>query len=162
MVTSVLREFRPAIIMVIALSSILGLAYPLAVTGVAQLAFPGKADGSLITDSSGNTVGSKLIAQSFRSTSGSGLQPQAPTATTRRRPAAPTSARRARSCAMRSLSAPPISARPTSSARTATSRRSWSQHPPAAWIRTSHPTAPHSRPSALRTHATPRLRTSRN
>jgi len=65
MMTSILREFRPAIIMVVALSAILGLAYPFAVTGVAQLVFPGKADGSLITDSGGNTIGSKLIAQSF-------------------------------------------------------------------------------------------------
>jgi K+-transporting ATPase ATPase C chain len=63
--TSVIREFRPAIIMVLALSLILGIAYPFAVTGVAQLVFPGKADGSLITDSGGNTIGSKLIAQNF-------------------------------------------------------------------------------------------------
>ncbi|HVP05557.1 MAG TPA: potassium-transporting ATPase subunit KdpC [Dehalococcoidia bacterium] len=60
-----LKELRPSIVMVLALSLILGLGYPLAVTGIAQVVFPGKADGSLITDSSGNTIGSKLIAQNF-------------------------------------------------------------------------------------------------
>ena len=63
--TAILREFRPAIVMVLGLSLILGIVYPFAVTGVAQLAFPGKADGSLITDSDGNMIGSKLIAQNF-------------------------------------------------------------------------------------------------
>jgi K+-transporting ATPase ATPase C chain len=42
-----------------------GLAYPFAITGIAQVVFPGTADGSLVTDSSGNTIGSKLIAQPF-------------------------------------------------------------------------------------------------
>jgi K+-transporting ATPase ATPase C chain len=63
--TGILKELRPSIVMVLALSLILGLGYPLAVTGIAQVVFPGKADGSLITDSSGNTIGSKLIAQNF-------------------------------------------------------------------------------------------------
>lgn len=63
--TSVLKEFRPAILMVVFFTLLLGLAYPLAVTGIAKVAFPGAADGSLITDGSGNVVGSKLIAQSF-------------------------------------------------------------------------------------------------
>jgi K+-transporting ATPase ATPase C chain len=63
--TSVLREFRPAIVMVAALSILLGLAYPLAMTGIAQVVFPGKADGSLISDDAGTVVGSRLIAQSF-------------------------------------------------------------------------------------------------
>ena len=66
--TGILREFRPAIVMVLGLSLILGIAYPFAVTGVAQLAFPGKADGSLVTDSEGNVLGSKLIAQNFTGT----------------------------------------------------------------------------------------------
>jgi K+-transporting ATPase ATPase C chain len=63
--TGILKELRPSIVMVLALSLILGLGYPLAVTGIAQVVFPGKADGSLITDSSGNTIGSRLIAQNF-------------------------------------------------------------------------------------------------
>lgn len=61
----VLNQIRPAIVMVIGLSLILGLAYPLAITGIAQVAFPDRADGSLITDSDGNIIGSKLIAQNF-------------------------------------------------------------------------------------------------
>jgi K+-transporting ATPase ATPase C chain len=51
--------------MVLLATLVLGLGYPLAVTGVAQLVFPGKADGSLITDAGGNTIGSTLIGQSF-------------------------------------------------------------------------------------------------
>jgi potassium-transporting ATPase KdpC subunit len=62
---SALKEFRPAILMVVFFTLLTGLAYPLAITGIAQVAFPGKADGSLITNSSGNVIGSKLIAQSF-------------------------------------------------------------------------------------------------
>ncbi|MGH9144304.1 MAG: potassium-transporting ATPase subunit KdpC [Vicinamibacterales bacterium] len=60
-----LREFRPAIMLVILATLAMGLVYPLAVTGVAQVVFPGKADGSLITDSSGAVIGSSLIGQNF-------------------------------------------------------------------------------------------------
>jgi len=59
------REFRPAVLMVVLATLLLGLAYPLAVTGIAQLVFPGAADGSLITDGGGNVIGSKLIGQNF-------------------------------------------------------------------------------------------------
>jgi K+-transporting ATPase ATPase C chain len=65
MVSTVLREFRPAIIMTVVLTIILGLAYPLVMTGVAQVVFPGQADGSLVRDSEGNVIGSELIGQSF-------------------------------------------------------------------------------------------------
>jgi K+-transporting ATPase ATPase C chain len=44
-----------------------GLAYPLAMTGLAQLLFPGKANGSMVTDEQGKTVGSELIGQIFTS-----------------------------------------------------------------------------------------------
>jgi K+-transporting ATPase ATPase C chain len=44
---------------------LLGLAYPLAVTGIAQVVFPGAAGGSLVKDASGNVVGSTLIGQNF-------------------------------------------------------------------------------------------------
>ena len=42
-----------------------GLAYPLAMTGMAQVLFPSQADGSLITDEHGRVVGSSLIGQAF-------------------------------------------------------------------------------------------------
>jgi K+-transporting ATPase ATPase C chain len=63
--TSVLKEFRPAILMVVFFTLLCGLAYPFAITGIAQVVFPGKADGSLITNSNGDTIGSSLIAQPF-------------------------------------------------------------------------------------------------
>ena len=65
MVSTVLKEFRPAIIMTLVLTAIVGLAYPLIVTGIAQLVFPGQADGSLVRDAEGNVIGSELIGQTF-------------------------------------------------------------------------------------------------
>ena len=59
-----LREIRPAIVLVVILTLITGLAYPLAMTGIAQVAFPNKANGSQIT-SGGKLVGSSLIAKPF-------------------------------------------------------------------------------------------------
>lgn len=50
---------------VVAFTVILGLAYPLIMTGIAQVAFPGKADGSLIRDDRGAVVGSTLLAREF-------------------------------------------------------------------------------------------------
>ncbi|RZJ79442.1 MAG: potassium-transporting ATPase subunit KdpC [Brevundimonas sp.] len=60
-----LSQLRPAIVMVALFTLLLGLAYPLAVTGVAQAAFPAQADGSLVRDGSGQVVGSRLIGQPF-------------------------------------------------------------------------------------------------
>jgi K+-transporting ATPase ATPase C chain len=60
-----LQSFRPAIVMIALFTLLLGLAYPLAVTGIAQLAFPGQADGSLIRDADGTVRGSALIGQPF-------------------------------------------------------------------------------------------------
>ncbi|MFT3817177.1 MAG: potassium-transporting ATPase subunit KdpC [Rubrivivax sp.] len=57
-------QLRPAMVLFIVLSAITGLAYPLAVTGVAQLAFPAAANGSLIVRD-GRAVGSELIGQAF-------------------------------------------------------------------------------------------------
>jgi len=65
MVSTVLKELRPAIIMTIVLTAILGLAYPLIITGIAQVVFPNQADGSLVRDAEGNVIGSELIGQSF-------------------------------------------------------------------------------------------------
>jgi potassium-transporting ATPase KdpC subunit len=59
-----MRELRTAAIAAVLLTVVLGLAYPLAMTGVAQVAFPGKADGSVV-ERDGKPVGSRLIGQSF-------------------------------------------------------------------------------------------------
>ncbi|KQS54228.1 ATPase [Brevundimonas sp. Leaf363] len=60
-----LNQLRPAIVMVALFTVLLGLAYPLAVTGVAQAAFPAQANGSLVRDGAGRVVGSSLIGQPF-------------------------------------------------------------------------------------------------
>jgi potassium-transporting ATPase KdpC subunit len=59
-----LKEIRPAIVLVIALTLITGLVYPLAITGIAGVIFPYQAQGSLI-EKDGTVVGSALIGQLF-------------------------------------------------------------------------------------------------
>ena len=60
-----LSEIRPAIVSTILFTLLLGLGYPLAITGISQVAFPYQAGGSLVTDKAGHVIGSALIAQGF-------------------------------------------------------------------------------------------------
>ncbi len=60
-----LREIRPAIFILLALTLITGLIYPLAMTGIAGLLFPAQAEGSLI-ERNGQVIGSALLGQEFK------------------------------------------------------------------------------------------------
>lgn len=56
---------RPAIVMTILFAALLGLGYPLAMTGIGQLLFPAQANGSLVRDGSGTVIGSRVVGQAF-------------------------------------------------------------------------------------------------
>ncbi|MEA9975832.1 MULTISPECIES: potassium-transporting ATPase subunit KdpC [unclassified Pseudomonas] len=56
---------RPALSLIVLMTLITGVAYPLVVTGIAQVVFPSQANGSLVYDKAGKVRGSELISQSF-------------------------------------------------------------------------------------------------
>ena len=60
-----LSQLRAAVMMVVLFTLVFGLGYPLAMTGIAGIAFPHQAGGSLIRDQAGKVIGSELIAQGF-------------------------------------------------------------------------------------------------
>lgn len=60
-----LSQIRPAIVSTVLFTLLLGLVYPLVITGIAGVAFPYQAGGSLVRDASGQVIGSALIGQAF-------------------------------------------------------------------------------------------------
>ena len=104
------RQLRPALLMVIVFTVLTGLAYPLVVTAVSQVAFHDRANGSLI-ERGGTIVGSRLIGQSFAAPQYFHPRPSAAAPATTAGPArARTSARPTPTCSTRSPSGPPPTA----------------------------------------------------
>lgn len=60
-------SLRPAIVMTILFAILLGIVYPLAMTGIGQMIFPSQANGSLVRDSRGAVIGSTVVGQAFTS-----------------------------------------------------------------------------------------------
>ena len=60
------RDLLTSLIAIVVFTALLGLGYPLLVTGVSQVAFPGASNGSLVRDAGGRTIGSRLLGQDFR------------------------------------------------------------------------------------------------
>jgi potassium-transporting ATPase KdpC subunit len=60
----ILTSLRPAVVLTLLFAALLGIAYPLAMTGIGQILFPKQANGSLIVEN-GRAIGSELIGQGF-------------------------------------------------------------------------------------------------
>ncbi len=67
MLNDLKTALRPALVLTLLFALLLGLIYPLALTGVGQALFPAQANGSVIRDAQGKVIGSALIGQSFAS-----------------------------------------------------------------------------------------------
>ena len=65
MLTDIKTALRPAIVLTLLFALLLGIVYPLALTGIGQAVFPSQANGSLLRDADGTIVGSSLLAQGF-------------------------------------------------------------------------------------------------
>lgn len=61
----ILTSLRPAFVLTVLYALLLGLAYPLTLTGVGQLVFPRQANGSLVYDDQGTIIGSTVVGQAF-------------------------------------------------------------------------------------------------
>lgn len=64
MFSEITSAIRPTVVLTLLFAALLGIAYPAAITGIAQVALPGQANGSLVS-AHGRVVGSSLIGQSF-------------------------------------------------------------------------------------------------
>ena len=62
---SLVQHLRSAVLMVVVLTLLFGIVYPLLMTGISQALFPAQANGSLVRDSAGNVIGSAILAQNF-------------------------------------------------------------------------------------------------
>ena len=67
MSNDILSALRPALVLTILFAILLGLVYPLAMTGIGQAVFPAQANGSLVREEGGKVIGSALIGQAFAS-----------------------------------------------------------------------------------------------
>ncbi|MEG3176420.1 potassium-transporting ATPase subunit KdpC [Sphingomonas sp. RB3P16] len=65
MLTETLRALRPTVVLLLLITIVTGLLYPAAITGIAQVALPVQANGSLLSDAKGQPIGSALIGQNF-------------------------------------------------------------------------------------------------
>jgi K+-transporting ATPase ATPase C chain len=62
---NLVHHLRSAVLMVVVLTVLLGIIYPLVISGISQVLFPNQANGSLVRDSNGNVIGSAILAQNF-------------------------------------------------------------------------------------------------
>jgi len=65
MLSDIKSAIRPSLVLTLLFALLLGVVYPLLLTGIGQIAFPAQANGSLIRDANGKVIGSSLIAQGF-------------------------------------------------------------------------------------------------